>query len=380
MSENRVGLRYETADILATFDPKCSAADILATFDPESRGVNVSDISFWGCSFESNCDDFKINNDVTLIINRHDRDNNDITIRLTGVIANKKVSKSKGNNSGKINRYGVKYTSFMALKALSGLQKFLCNPSIENTKNHSLRDSIFFKRQEVLAYKDLDYLENNINNLKNCQFQLLLWTLPIMSGLLASILSYFPFTSLSEMREFSNILLPTCTILSFTVLSIFLQKVDSIRKYEVFSLILQQGISNVSFPPNYRGWFDALNNFASALKKADKGGELYKEDYIYIPYAKSTKEIVSNAFSLMSILFLSSIPIIAFATSLWLGFIGEEYFELFLVMISICIVGGLVVGMQLKGLMSGKKTFPYLYALFYKILSKSAPYIPGSPY
>ena len=230
--------------------------------------------------------------------------------------------------------------------------------------------------QERLAFQDIDLLQASVKNLKDRQFQILMIGITVINGLLGTTAGFVFPDGITEDSHLWVILLPfVCVLFSFSMLAIFLQKNASIRRQDIFTLLLQRYISTDSLPPNYRGWVDAYANYNHFLRYG--GVNVYYENTNEFPsHFKNSLLAPADAFSLLTSTVFLLTPMVAislmFFMAISLGIDTGSYTILVAITVTLATLAYAQIFKEFKAINRGKRSFRYLTVLFDKIL-KHAP-------
>lgn len=231
-----------------------------------------------------------------------------------------------------------------------------------------------FELQKTVALNDLDALQRNMLCTKDCQFRLILTALPLLIGLVGSAFGYA--IDLAKQHKLILLLPPICAYLSGAMLAVFLQKAESVRRYTAFSMLLHRYLSFGSFPPCYRGWYDAYENYIHMIRHG------FGARYVIKPFREDNfrHRIPPDAFVWFGVSFLAAIPIVSIIL-MWVMASGMEvdighYTALVAVTTVIGAMFGIWFCLRFYELTRGRKTFRYLVVLFSKILKHTPPFDP----
>jgi PilZ domain-containing protein len=268
---------------------------------------------------------------------------------------------------------GFLFKSELRVESLGCLGAYFISPINESKTNIS-----FFENQKVIAQNDADALRKDVLHLKNCQFQLILGSLPIFAALAV------PYTKILHLLQsggepdsvYLAILVPIiCIILSATMLVVFLQKTASIRRNLAFLMIIQRHLVMGSFPSCYRGWQDAYENY---IHITGQGKKYHNESS---PTEKKILGITpSEAFTWFGIGALSIIPIISLI-SLWLVlYLTNTETAPYTVIVSfstiLIVVFYVYIFYKIYLLLKGHQSFRNTLMVFSKILHEDQPFDP----
>ena len=276
-------------------------------------------------------------------------------------------------------RHHFKFLNSQRPEKLEWLNRHLSKPFNCHKSSQDL-----YVRQKNVAEMDLSAISSTIQNLKDRQFQLILAAIPILFGLLASIVKFISREGTEVVNDFYYIIPPTTTILSVLFLAVFIQKTESIKRSTVFALILQRHLVMGSFPKCYRGWHDAFENYNHLIRHGtDRGSpfdvnELKEENII--------TKIPANSFNMLAVGLFMAIPVLSSFLMIYLFYmqVTQENFGLVSYTTVVLVVGAfLVVAVykfvkKYKELTKGKRSFRYLLVLFSKILKYAPPFDPYS--
>lgn len=157
---------------------------------------------------------------------------------------------------------------------------------------------------------------------------------------------------------------------------VFLQKVESVRRYQAFCMLLQRYLIFGSFPHGYRGWYDAFENYTHRARH----GSSAKYDVKPFRESNFSRRIPPDAFVWFGVTFLSGIPFISIIL-MWVMAIGMgvkigPYTGL---VVATTLIGAIFYVWfwgQIKQLTRGEKTFRYFAVIFGKLLKHAPPFDP----
>lgn len=152
----------------------------------------------------------------------------------------------------------------LRLERIEPFEKFFVEPKVSTPEDRRR----VYEQQEKVALSDLQELHAATRDNIARQFQLKIFALPTIGGLLVTgLMLNFESDIIAgiEMPQgFSRalaILVPVfCSLISLVAFIIYCNKTHRIRERTAFCTLLQRYITMGAFPPCYRGWHDAQSN------------------------------------------------------------------------------------------------------------------------
>lgn len=323
----------------------------------------VMDVSLRGCAIEANesCN-FKEGEKVKLTF--HYTNSTTISLIDACVIYRK--------DEGGRTRIGFLFDEALRPESLGGFKSYFVTPLSDRQTQNSI-----YENQKVVAKNDLEALRRDVLHLKGCQFQLLLGSLPLFVAQGATTVPMFSL-GVGESIPIWAILTPIVSaFLSYMMLIVFLQKTGAIRRNLSFVMLLQRHMVMGSFPPCYRGWQDAYENYNHMLRYGDK--KKY-EGSNRVTEKKAFNILPTDAFTWLGVAVLGAVPIIS-VVMLW-GMLLVVKTDIgiytFVVWGSTFLVTMLYIYvlLRIKSLLNGGQSFRNIVIVFSKILKNCPPFDP----
>ncbi len=272
-------------------------------------------------------------------------------------------------------RYHIKFKSTLRPESLGDFNEYL---TIPESSSKSVRQR--FLLQNGLAEKDIDSLHRSILNLKTCQFQLVLITIPLLFGLLGSMVTLATTSSESELHPAVLFFPPVSVIISLILLAVFIQKTESARRSTAFVMLLQRYMAFGAYPACYRGWHDSYENYNHIIKYGCDEGSPFNVKPISETNFTGWRPMPVDVFTVFSIalfivaIFLGMVMMIALA--IYSNTDTLLYSVVVMVVTAFFIFFAVWFKRKYKSLKTGKRSFRYLVVIFSKILKYAQPYDP----
>ena len=360
-------------------DHKSNRTALRFTCDGLSAGVKSGHNEFEIMIIEASLDGLSF--DSTSDIGLSENQNIDLTFSDNEGYARKKVSASMAGKSilnseeGEPCRYHIKFKSTLRPESLGGFNKYL---TIPESSSKSVRQR--FLLQNSLAKKDIDSLHRSILFLKTCQFQLVLITIPLLFGLLGSMITLVTTFSEPELHPALLFFPPVSVIISLILLTLFIQKTESARRATAFVMLLQRYMAFGAYPACYRGWHDSFENYNHIIKYGCAEGSPFNVRPIRERKIAGWRPMpvdVFPAFSIalfISVIFLGMVLMIALAT--YSNTDSLLYSVVVMVVTAFLIFFTFWFIKKHKSLKTGECSFRHLVVIFSKILKYAQPYDP----
>jgi len=281
------------------------------------------------------------------------------------------------SNTSDTYRYHFKFVRPQRPESFRDLNRHFSKPCEQPQSNHQR-----YELQNKLAGMDINTLEGSIRGLKTCQFQLIITAMPILFGLLASIVAFVSSDVVSPVHYFYYLIPPASVVLSFVLLAVFIQKTEAIRRASAFTLILQRHLAMGSIPPCYRGWHDAYENYNHFVRH----GAEEKSPFNVTPFKerKIKHKLPADSFTWLAIGVFTVIPVFSLVVMFYIFAIDVQsnnidlgsYTAIIFASAIFFTVASFWFYNKYKELTVGKRSYRYLVVLFSKLLKYAPPFDP----
>jgi len=279
----------------------------------------------------------------------------------------------------------------LRLEKIGNFNRFFVEPKMDSPEARR----VVYEQQEKVALGEIRDLQADVRSRFSRQFSLLSVGVPAVgSAVVASGLLLFDPKVLSNaegvvdaypgLRVLIPLLAGLVSVFGFVV---FLQQSRTIRAQRAFVLLLQRYITLGSFPPCYRGWYDADSILQQYLLHGAEGGDPFRlrpkvKDGFGItrrsPYPKDPFTTI-GVFS-FSVLSLSAIGFSLFALAQ--GIPDGEAFSPTKVVIASTVLGiasvilALALIREVIQVQFGKRTTRHMIYLYSELMKCAPPYDP----
>lgn len=281
------------------------------------------------------------------------------------------------SNTSDVFRYHFKFVRPQRPESFGDFNRHFSTPC-EHPKSNRQR----YELQNELAGMDINTLEGSIQGLKSCQFQLIMAAMPILFGLLASIVAFVSSEVVKPVHYFYYLIPPASIVLSFILLAVFIQKTEAIRRASAFTLILQRHLAMGSIPACYRGWHDAYENYNHFVRH----GAEENSPFNVAPFKerKIKHKLPADSFTWLAIGVFSVIPVFSLIAMIYIFSVDVKsshidlgsYTAIIFASAIFFTVAAFWFYNKYKALTVGKRSFRYLVVLFSKLLKYAPPFDP----